>query len=159
MSTKSARLGVFAAMAAAAIIASTGHAAADPNSVSINGNMQVLGTNVLHIDAKGTGADPATGTYAATAQLGNMPLPIKVTGPVTCLTVNGNTVSLVYPITTAEPVMAFAPDAMAIQITVTKGENGEPNRIGYGIPMPTHSFRGCDPGPTPLIFDGTIDIN
>ncbi|MEV5392664.1 hypothetical protein [Nocardia farcinica] len=153
------RLGAAATLATAALIAGAGSASAEPNSVSINGNMQVMGLNVLHVDAQGTGADPATGTYVATGRLGNMPLPVRVTGPVTCLTINGNTVSLVYPITTAEPVMVFAPDSMAIQITVTKGENGEPNRIGYGIPMPTTSFRGCQPGPTPLIFDGTIDIS
>ncbi|TLF64724.1 hypothetical protein FEK33_21115 [Nocardia asteroides NBRC 15531] len=121
--------------------------------------MQVLGINVLRIDAHGTGDGPASGTYVASGRMGNMPLPVRVTGPVTCLTINGNTVSLIYPITTAEPVMVFAPDSMAIQITVTKGVSGEPNRIGYGVPMPTTSFRGCQPGATPLIFDGTIDIN
>ncbi|MGY1948684.1 hypothetical protein [Nocardia asiatica] len=89
--------------------------------------MQVLGMNVLHIDAQGTGDGPATGTYVASGRLGDMPLPVRVTGPVTCLTINGNTVSLIYPITTAEPVMMFAPDSMAIQITVTKGVNG--NRV------------------------------
>ncbi|MFF5035594.1 hypothetical protein [Nocardia salmonicida] len=159
MITQLARLAVSAALASAAIAAGAGQAAADPGSVSIDGNMQVLGMNVLHIDAQGTGDGPATGTYVASGRIGNMPLPVRVTGPVTCLTINGNTVSLIYPITTAEPVMMFAPDSMAIQITVTKGVNGEPNRIGYGVPMPTTSFRGCQPGPTPLIFDGIIDIN
>ncbi|MFC9966500.1 MULTISPECIES: hypothetical protein [Nocardia] len=159
MTIQLTRLAASAALASAAIVAGAGQAAADPGSVAIDGNMQVLGMNVLHIDAQGTGDGPATGTYVASGRLGNMPLPVRVTGPVTCLTINGNTVSLIYPITTAEPVMMFAPDSMAIQITVTKGINGEPNRIGYGIPMPTTSFSGCQPGPTPLIFDGTIDIN
>lgn len=159
MVTRLTRLAASAAVASAAVIASAGQAAADPGSVSINGDMQVFGMNVLHIDAQGTGDGRATGTYVATGRWGDMPLPVRVTGPVTCLTINGNTVSLIYPITTAEPVMVFAPDSMAIQITVTKGVNGEPNRIGYGIPMPTTSFNGCQPGPTPLNFDGTIDIN
>ncbi|MBF6094966.1 hypothetical protein IU421_28230 [Nocardia cyriacigeorgica] len=120
--------------------------------------MQVLGLNILHVDAQGQGDGPATSTYSATGQLGNMPLPVKVTGPVTCLRVQGNTVSLVYPITTAQPVMVFAPDSMAIQITVAKGQDGAPNMIGYGVPMPTSSFHDCMPRPTPLVFDGTIDI-
>ncbi|UGT70932.1 hypothetical protein LTT66_12635 [Nocardia gipuzkoensis] len=152
------RLAAAAAMATAALAVGAGQAAADPASVSINGDMQVMGLSVLHVETQGTGDGPATGTYVATGRLGNMPLPLRVTGPVTCLTVEGNTVSLVYPITTFEPVMLFAPDSMAIQITVTKGQNGEPNRIGYGVPMPTSTFNGCNPGPTPMIFDGTIDI-
>ncbi|MBF6088352.1 hypothetical protein IU438_12635 [Nocardia cyriacigeorgica] len=152
------RLGAAAAIATAAVIAGSGQAAAQPTSVTIDGNMQVLGMNVLHVDAQSSPGDPTTGTYVATAKLGNMNLPIRVTGPVTCLTVRDNTVSLVYPITTMEPVMLFPPDSMAIQITVMKGQAGQPNRIGYGMPMPTSSFRGCEPGPTPLMFDGTIDI-
>ncbi|MBF6328498.1 hypothetical protein IU452_08190 [Nocardia transvalensis] len=121
--------------------------------------MQVLGMNVLHVEAQGTGDGPATGTYMANAQLGNMPLPVRVTGPVTCLRIQGNTVSLVYPITTAQPIMVFAPDSMAIQITVRKGQAGQPNMIGYGVPMPTNMFRDCMPGPTPMVFDGTINIS
>ncbi|NEW55156.1 hypothetical protein GV794_05700 [Nocardia cyriacigeorgica] len=158
MASQLIRLGAAAAIASAAVIASTGQAAAQPTSVTINGNMQVMGMNVLHVDAQGAPGNPTTGTYVATAKLGNMTLPVRVTGPVTCMTVKDNTVSLIYPITTTEPVMLFAPDSMAIQITVTKGQDGEPNRIGYGVPMPTNSFRGCEPGQTPLIFDGTIDI-
>ncbi|MFI6168021.1 hypothetical protein ACIBCN_14665 [Nocardia sp. NPDC051052] len=146
------------ALAGAATLAATGSASAEPASVSINGNMQVIGMNILHIEAQGQGDGPATGTYMAAGELGSMPLPVKVTGPVTCLTVNGNTVSLVYPITTVQPVMVFAPDAMAIQITVAKGQNGQPNMIGYGVPMPTSMLQTCNPGPTPLMFDGTIDI-
>ncbi|MGK8523843.1 hypothetical protein ACRS6B_20900 [Nocardia asteroides] len=159
MTTRVTRLAASTAVATAALVAGTGQAGADPARVSINGDMQVLGMSVLHVEAQGAGDGPATGTYVATGRFGDMPLPLRVTGPVTCLTVNGDTVSLVYPITTSEPVMLFAPDSMAIQVTLTKGRNGEPNRIGYGVPMPTDTFRGCEPGPTPMIFDGTIDIN
>ncbi|MFX0579012.1 hypothetical protein [Nocardia nepalensis] len=147
------------AAAGAAVVAAAGQAAADQASVSINGDMQVMGMSILHVDAQGQGDGPATGTYVATGKFGNMPLPVKFTGPVTCLRVNGNTVSLVYPITNSEPVMVFAPDAMAIQITVKKGEDGGPNMIGYGMPMPTSTFQDCDPGPTPMVFNGTIDIS
>ncbi|WP_228817051.1 hypothetical protein [Nocardia transvalensis] len=153
------RFAVSAVVAGAAAVASAGQAAAGPGSVWINGNMQVLGMNVLHVEAQGTGDGPATGTYMANAQLGNMPLPVRVTGPVTCLRIQGNTVSLVYPITTAQPIMVFAPDSMAIQITVRKGQAGQPNMIGYGVPMPTNMFRDCMPGPTPMVFDGTINIS
>lgn len=158
MRTWLTRLCVSAAAAGAVAVAGAGPAGAAPASVTIDGSMQVLGLNILHVEAQGQGDGPATGTYSAAGQLGNMPLPVKVTGPVTCLRVQGNTVSLVYPITTAQPVMVFAPDSMAIQITVAKGQNGAPNMIGYGVPMPTSSFRDCMPGPTPLVFDGTIDI-
>ncbi|CAM4104277.1 hypothetical protein NONI108955_09185 [Nocardia ninae] len=158
MANRLTRFALSMVVAGAAAVAATGQAAAAPASVSINGNMQVLGMNVLHIEAQGQGDGPATGTYMAVGQLGNMPLPVKVTGPVTCLTVVGNTVSLVYPISTAQPVMVFAPDAMAIQITVTKGQGGQPNMIGYGLPMPTNMLRTCNPGPAPMVFDGTIDI-
>ncbi|WP_040780031.1 hypothetical protein [Nocardia pneumoniae] len=159
MTTRLTRCAVTAAMAGAAALAATGLAAAAPANVSINGNMQVMGMSILHVEAQGQGDGPATGTYTATGRFGNNPLPLKVTGPVTCLRVNGNTVSLVYPITTTEPVMLFAPDSMAIQVTVTKGQNGAPNMIGYGVPMPTSMFRDCQPGPTPMVFDGTIDIS
>ncbi|MFC4128133.1 hypothetical protein [Nocardia rhizosphaerae] len=148
-----------AAMALLAVTAAAGHATAEPARVSINGDMQVVGMDVLHIEAQGSGDGPATGTYVAQARVGEMPLPIRVTGPVTCLRVVGDTVSLVYPITTAEPVMVFEPDTMAIQITVTKGRDGAPNMIGYGVPMPTSMLRDCQPGVTPLVFDGTIDID
>ncbi|WP_280383687.1 hypothetical protein [Nocardia wallacei] len=158
MATRFTRCMAATALAGAALAASAGQATAAPAGVSINGNMQALGVNILHVDAEGQGDGPATGTYMATGRFGNMPLPVEVTGPVTCLRVNGNTASLVYPITTAEPVMLSAPDSMAIQITVTKGEGGRPNMIGYGLPMPTSMFRDCMPGPTPLVFDGTIDI-
>ncbi|WP_067813340.1 hypothetical protein [Nocardia inohanensis] len=153
------RFSACVAIAGAAAIAGAGQATAAPAAVTINGSMQVMGMNILHVDARGSGDGPATGTYTATGQLGGMNLPVQVTGPVTCLRVQGDTVSLVYPITTAKPVMIFAPDAMAIQITVTKGRDGAPNMIGYGIPMPTSSFTDCMPGATPMVFDGTIDIS
>ncbi|RDI65370.1 hypothetical protein [Nocardia pseudobrasiliensis] len=159
MTTRLTRFAVSTAAAGAAVLAATGQAVAAPVGVSIDGNMQVMGMNVLHINAQGTGDGPATGTYLATAQFGNMPLPVQVTGPVTCLRVNGDTVSLVYPITTTQPIMLFPPDSMAVQITVTKGHNGQPNMIGYGIPMPTTMFRDCMPGPTPMVFDGSVDIS
>lgn len=158
------RFTVCAMAAAAATFIGTGTAGAAPATVSIQGDMQLLGINVLNVDADATTDGAAenaevTGTYVAQGRLGSATLPIRVTGPVTCLTVEGNTVSLIYPISTVEPIMIFEPDAMAIQITVRKGENGAPNMIGYGTPMPTDSFRGCAPGPTPLDFDGTIDIS
>lgn len=158
MTTRRRRVAAVAALIGLAGAGATGTAAAEPATVTINGDMQVANMSVLHIEAQGQGDGPATGTYTAMGRFGQMPLPVKVTGPVTRLRVNGNTVSLVYPITTAEPVMVFAPDAMAIQITVTKGENGAPNMIGYGTPMPTDMLRDCQPGPTPLMFAGTIDI-
>lgn len=150
------------AFAAVAIAIGTASAApaATPQTLSIDGHLQpVANFNALHIVANGqTSADgTVTGTYDATGDL----LPISVSGPVTCLSVDGNTASLIYPITGVND-MALPQGlngAAAVQVTVTEGTDDRPSHIGLIGPMPTSSFNGCTPGPTPFVFDGTIDIN
>ncbi|MDN5756925.1 MAG: hypothetical protein L0H59_00055 [Tomitella sp.] len=157
---------VAAAGAAAAIavaMAAIPATAAPPATLSIDGHLQpVPNLNILHITATGEqSADgTATGSYTAQAEFGNMPLPITVAGPITCLSFDGPTASLIYPITGTDPMLVpgSLSGAAAVQITVTQGHGGGPDHVGLIGPMPTSNFHGCAPGPTPFVFDGTIDI-
>lgn len=160
-------------MAAAAVIATLGGVAApadaaETKSLKISGELEIApDLEILEIKAEGTtdAEGKTTGTYVATLLAGdddNPPLPFKVKGPITCIYTEGNTASLVYPITGTEPnLVPPAPlkDVLAVQITVRKGDE---NTVG-GVngPAPTHSFRGCNPGgATPYEFDGgDIEIN
>ncbi|WP_024792951.1 hypothetical protein [Tomitella biformata] len=149
--------------ATAAIATSTTAAAASPDSLSIDGSLQpVPGFSVLHIVADGQKAanGDTTGTYNANVELGGLALPIEVAGPITCLSFDGDTASLIYPIASTVPpvVTGSLSGALAVQITVTRGIDGQPSHVGLMGPMPTSSFEGCEPGPTPFVFDGTIEI-
>lgn len=151
---------VAGAAVAVAIGTSSTAGAAPPQTLSIDGHLQpVADFDALHIVATGEqSADGGvTGTYNATAGM----LPISVSGPVTCLRVEGNTASLIYPITGVNDMdlPQGLNGAAAVQVTVTKGVEGEPSHVGLIGPMPTSSFNGCAPGPTPFVFDGTIDIS
>ncbi|MFD4181184.1 hypothetical protein [Rhodococcus sp. NPDC058514] len=147
------------AATALAIGTSSVASAANPASLSIDGHLQpIANLDALHIVATGEqDADgKVTGTYNATGDF----LPIAVSGPVTCLSVAGNTASLIYPITGVYGMTLpqGLNGAAAVQVTVTKGTDGQPNHVGVIGPMATDSFKGCAPGPTPFVFDGTIEI-
>ncbi|KAA0022263.1 hypothetical protein FOY51_14880 [Antrihabitans cavernicola] len=138
-------------------------ASAAPAGFSVSGNLQpIAGFTALHIVANGQRAADGTtsGAYRANGQLQNLSLPLAVDGPITCLEVTGSTVSFVYPIEQTEPALVPAPlsNAAAIQITVTKGADGQPNHVGLIGPMATGAFNGCAPGPTPFVFDGDVDL-
>ncbi|GAC68672.1 hypothetical protein [Gordonia soli] len=135
--------------------------AAEPASLSIDGDLQIApNVSVLGIDAVGTrtAAGVTSGTYVATVKLGGSSLPIQVKGPVTCIYTKGNTASLVYPITGSTPdiLPAGARGALAVQITV---RTGAADMVGVMGPMPTSSFRGCNPGPTPFPFSGDVETS
>ncbi|MDN5758817.1 MAG: hypothetical protein L0H59_09825 [Tomitella sp.] len=162
------RLGAIAAAVPLVAVGTASAASAEPdpppNTLSIDGSLQLVpGFNVLHIVAQGdTDADgAASGTYDATVQLGDSELPVAVHGPVTCLTTEGDTASLVYPIDSLDPdvLPGSLAGEFAVQVTVTDGENGEPDMVGLAGPAPTDSFDGCAPGPAPFVFDGDVDIN
>ncbi|MDV6311219.1 hypothetical protein R3Q15_04795 [Gordonia amicalis] len=153
--------------AAAALVATLGVTApadaAETKSLKASGELEIApDLEILEIKAEGTtdAEGKTTGTYVATLLAGDddNPLPFKVKGPITCIYTEGNTASLVYPITGTEPNLVPAPlrDALAVQITVRKGDE---NTVGVNGPAPTHSFRGCNPGATPYEFDGDIEIN
>ncbi|MDG3014237.1 hypothetical protein [Speluncibacter jeojiensis] len=147
------------AVAAAAIVVPAAASASTPTTLSADGHLQPMANfNALHIVADGQDAGgTVTGTYAATGDM----IPISVSGPVTCLDVEGNTASLVYPITAVNGMTlpGGLNGAAAVQVTVTKGANGQPNQVGIMGPMATTSFNGCAPGPTPFTFDGTVSID
>lgn len=161
------RIAVLAAVplfaATAAIATATTASAEGPATLSIDGSLQpVPGFSVLHIVADGQKAanGDATGTYDANLELGGRALPIKVAGPITCLSFDGDTASLIYPIDSTEPpvVTGSLSGALAVHITVQRGADGQPSHVGLMGPMPTSSFHGCEPGPTPFVFDGAIEI-
>lgn len=131
-----------------------------PAHLSIDGNMQIMpGVNVLKIDATGTRTEDGTtsGTYKATVQMGSSSTPFTVTGPVTCIDVNGDSASLVYPISGFMGSSLPGPlqNALAVQVSVNTGADGD--MVGLSMPMPTDSFDSCAPGPTPFPFEGTIE--
>ncbi|MCZ4650765.1 hypothetical protein O4157_04855 [Gordonia amicalis] len=155
--------------AAAALVATLGVTApadaAETKSLKASGELEIApDLEILEITAEGTtdAEGKTTGTYVATLLAGDddNPLPFKVKGPITCIHTEGNTASLVYPITGTEPNLVPAPlkDALAVQITVRKGAGEDDNKVGVNGPAPTASFRGCKPGATPYEFDGDIEI-
>jgi len=160
---------VFAALASVTAVASgaTAVASASPPPppaawLKIDGVAQMAGMNFLHIVADGqrnmTGA--TSGDYMATVLLAGQPTAIQVVGPVTCISVHPDSASLIYPISGVRPLGDFPmglKDAQAIQVSVRKATPTQPAQVGLNGPMATSSFRGCEPGPTPMTFVGTID--
>ncbi|AFA72273.1 hypothetical protein GPOL_c12150 [Gordonia polyisoprenivorans VH2] len=165
--TARTRVPLASAMALAATLAVGAPALADtpaaPASLSIQGDLHLTPTiRVLRIDAQGSRtAGATTGTYTATLLDGMNPTPIQVRGPVTCISVDGNAASLIYPIGDIRPfgLPAAVKDAAAIQISVRKGVNGGQSMVGVNGPMPTGSFHGCAPAATPFAFEGTIQTS
>ncbi|GAA14096.1 hypothetical protein QEN40_09085 [Gordonia alkanivorans] len=153
------------ALAAAAVFATLAVSApadaAQTKSLMIEGELEIADLDLLAIKAVGaTNAEgKTTGTYEATLLAGDddNPLPFKVKGPITCIHTDGDTASLVYPISATDPNLIPAPlqDALAVQITVRKGD---PSKVGVNGPAPTGSFSGCEPAATPYEFDGDIEI-
>ncbi|GAA1482159.1 hypothetical protein GCM10009624_25990 [Gordonia sinesedis] len=161
-------LGVALGLAAAASLAATtlitgGTAsAAEPASLTIQGDLHLTPTlRLLRIDAQGVRDKDGktTGTYVATMLDGMNPTPIQVRGPITCISSSGNAASLVYPISEVRPfgMIPALKDKYAIQISVRKGTDGRSSRVGVNGPMPTGNFTGCAPAATPFAFKGTIE--
>ncbi|TSD99495.1 hypothetical protein FOS14_11995 [Skermania sp. ID1734] len=139
-------------------------AAADPapQSVNMNGDVQLAGGNILHVVAQATKAanGTTTGTFLATGELGSMPLPMTFAGPMTCLSVHGNTAGFIYPVTAVTPTF-LAPvlqNTTAVMWTVTQAANGQPAHAGLIGPLPIQAFNGCEPNIAPLPFVGTLSV-
>ncbi|MXP21529.1 hypothetical protein GIY30_09215 [Gordonia sp. HNM0687] len=144
--------------------AATSAPAAEPAALSIQGDLALTPElHLLRIDAEGArdGSGETGGTYTATVLNGSDPTPIEVTGPISCIYVNGDTASLVYPISDIEPVGLpdQFQDAAAVQITVREGTDGRSDMVGVNGPMLTSSFTGCAPTDTPFAFDGEIETS
>ena len=134
-----------------------------PATLTIKGDLQLTPTlRLLRIDAQGMrGPAGTTGTYRATLLDGMNPTPIQVRGPITCISVAGNSASLVYPISDVAPfgLPPMLKDVLAVQISVRKGVGNASSMVGVNGPMPTGNFRGCAPAATPFAFRGDIETS
>ncbi|MEO9220502.1 MAG: hypothetical protein ABI251_01755, partial [Mycobacteriaceae bacterium] len=110
-------------------------------------------------------AGTTTGQFAGTGELKagpvNLPIPLSLAGPVTCLNVQGSTASFLYEVTAAQPKFLndFAAGKTSVLFTIVKGSNGAPNRIGFFGPLPTAFFHGCAPIGTPFVFNGRVHLS
>ncbi len=134
-------------------------------SLSAHGDVELApGLEVFHVvtDSQTSGST-TTGQFTGTGELKagavNLPIPLSIAGPVTCLTVQGNTAAFLYPITMAQPPLLanLLVDSTSVLFTVTKGANGV-NHVGFVGPLPSGFFHGCEPTGTPFVFHGTVEI-
>jgi len=144
--------------------------AAPPTSaptLGVDGHVQLFpGLEFFHVQTTATkAADGSTsGSFLGTGEVRSgpvdLPIPLSLTGPVTCLDVQGSSVSFLYTVDSAQP--KFLNDVIAhttsVLFTIVKGANGTPDRVGFFGPLPTAYFHGCGPIGTPLVFNGTVDI-
>lgn len=135
-------------------------------SLSAQGDVELApGLEVFHVvtDSQTSGST-TTGQFTGTGELKagpvNLPIPLSIAGPVTCLTVQSNTAAFLYPITKAQPPLLsnLLVDNTSVLFTVTKGANGV-NHVGFVGPLPSGFFHGCQPTGTPFVFHGTVEIN
>ena len=107
------------------------------------------------------------GTFSGTLQGGSSgfatPEVFTITGPVTCLQVVGRTqAGILYPVSkvTSQGQAFTQGEPLSILLTVVKGLNGAPNKVGFMGPLPTQAFMGsCAPGMAPLNLEGTVRIS
>ncbi len=134
-------------------------------SLSAQGDVELApGLEVFHVDTDSqTSGSTTTGQFTGTGELKagpvNLPIPLSIAGPVTCLTVRGNTAAFLYPIKEAQPPLLtnLLVNNTSVLFTVTKGNNGL-NHVGFVGPLPSGFFHGCQPTGTPFVFHGTVDI-
>ncbi len=154
-------VGVLGSTAASAETASPG------TTIRVDGHLQLApGLDIFHVQA--TAAQPAgaavTGNFTGTGEVRSgpvdIPIPLSLAGPVTCLNVQGATASFLYTVDRAQP--KFLGDLVehrtSVLFTITSGAGGAPSRIGFFGPLPTAFFHGCGPIGTPFVFDGTADF-
>lgn len=162
-------------VAAGLLLAAPGAGAATGASLTVSGDVEVLpGVRVFHVEtaSQQTGAGTqqtgagttATGTFAGTGELVagpvSLPLPLALAGPVTCLSVHGDTAAFLYPVDSARPagLDTLVAGRTSVLFTVTRGTGGAPDRVGFVGPLPSGLFRGCEPTGTPFVFSGTVAI-
>ena len=136
-------------------------------SLSVHGDVELApGLDVFHLNSHSQQRvdGTTTGAFTGTGELKtggiNLPIPVSVAGPVTCLSVHGSTAAFLYPVTQAQPPLLanLVVNKTSVLFTVTKGANGAPDRVGFLGPFPSQFFRGCAPIGTPFVFHGTINI-
>ncbi len=154
------------------VAAGSGTAAAGPlpagssgPSLSAQGDVELApGLEVFHVVTDShTSGSTTTGQFTGTGELKagpvDLPIPLSIAGPVTCLTVHGNTAAFLYPIKEAQPpILAnLLVNNTSVLFTVTKGNNGV-NHVGFVGPLPSGFFHGCEPTGTPFVFHGTVNV-
>lgn len=124
------------------------------------------GFNAFRVDfhastsANGTARGQFRGTGRLTGLGVAIPLPVTIAGPVTCLTVRGDTAAFTYPLTTVSPApLQPVLRGTSIEITVTRGSAGRPARIGFLGPIPTALATSCAPRATPFTLEGTVSVD
>ena len=158
-----------------AVVLGSGAAIATPtrpappaSALQVSGDLELVpGVEIFHVEttARQPAGKPATGTFSGAAELHagpiNVPIPLSLAGPVTCLNVQGSTASFLYEVDKAQPKFLndLAAGKTSVLFTVVKGSPGVPNRIGFFGPLPTAFFHGCDPISTPFVFNGTVDLS
>jgi hypothetical protein len=81
-----------------------------PAELSMSGDVELLpGVDFFHVamHASQHATDPVAGSFAGNGELRgagfDVPIPLSLAGPVTCLTTRGDTAAFLYPVTSATP--------------------------------------------------------
>ena len=129
----------------ALVPAGSASAGADRDSVKGSGNQGVADFRFAAFN-NGETATSATGAWSAENQF------IDFSGPITCLTVEGNRAGFIYPIDDESKPEAARGKAVLIWIE-DNGATGD--KMGFFGPAPLEELNfGCAPGPTPLDITG-----
>ncbi|MGZ4542967.1 MAG: hypothetical protein ACXVXI_07560 [Mycobacteriaceae bacterium] len=138
-----------------------------PAELSMSGDVELLpGVDFFHVamHASQHATDPVAGSFAGNGELRgagfDVPIPLSLAGPVTCLTTRGDTAAFLYPVTSATPplLQELLQNKTSVLFTVTKGAHGAPDRVGFIGPLPPQLFHGCQPTGTPFVFHGAVTI-
>ncbi len=165
-------------LAACTVVVGAGAATAEPaaptvqgagtTTLQVDGHLQLIpGLEIFHVQttAAQLAGEAPSGTFTGAGEVRSgpvdIPIPLSLAGPVTCLNVDGSTASFLYSVDSAQPQFLndFVAHKTSVLFTVVKGANGEPNRIGFFGPLPTAFFHGCAPIGTPFVFNGTVTVN
>lgn len=156
-------------LAVCAVVLGSGVANAEPptstTTLHVDGHLELApGLEIFHVqtDATQPVGEPVSGSFAGAGELRSgpidVPIPLALSGPVTCLQVHGSTVSFLYAVDSAQPAILgnVIAHTTSVLFTITKGA---PSRVGFVGPLPTGFFHGCGPIGTPFVFNGTVDLS
>lgn len=151
-----------------AVLLGAGTATAEPGApttLTVDGHLELApGLEVFHVQAHAskTAEGVVSGSFDGRGEVRSgpvdIPVPLSLAGPVTCLNVQGSTASFLYAVDSAQPnfLNDFVAHKTSVLFTVVKGAGGAPNRIGFFGPLPTSFFHGCGPIGTPFVFNGNV---
>ncbi|MGI8680126.1 MAG: hypothetical protein ACR2LX_15860 [Jatrophihabitans sp.] len=143
-----------------------GGADAHPQSVRGSGLVGLgSGLNGFQIDFAATksAAGKVSGQFHGSGRLTALgvaiPLPVTLSGPVTCLTVKGDTAAFRYPVTVEPTALQPLLQGTSVEITVKQGTVGSPTKIGFFGPVPTALLPSCDGTPPVFTLEGTASVD